>query len=128
MKIRGYRIELGEIEARLLAYPGVREAVVLAQEDATRDKRLAAYIVSLDPQDAAPRVEELREFFRQKLPEYMVPAAYVRARDAAADRQRQARPEGAASAGTGTGELCGWLRGTANPGGGSSRRDLGQDS
>jgi amino acid adenylation domain-containing protein len=78
VKIRGYRIELGEIEARLSSYPGVREAVVLAREDAAGDKRLAAYIVQLDPQESgAPRIEELREFLRQKLPEHMVPSSFV---------------------------------------------------
>jgi amino acid adenylation domain-containing protein len=78
VKIRGYRIELGEIEARLLSYPGVREAVVLAQVFASGEKRLAAYIVPFNPQGAAaPRVDELCEFLRQKLPEYMVPAAIV---------------------------------------------------
>jgi amino acid adenylation domain-containing protein len=77
VKIRGYRIELGEIEARLSSYPGVREAVVLTREDETGDKRLVAYIVSVEPPGAAPLVEELRDFLRQKLPEYMVPSAFV---------------------------------------------------
>jgi len=77
VKIRGFRIELGEIETVLLGHPGVREAVVLAREDQPGEKRLVAYIVP--PKSAAvPGARELREYLSNKLPEYMVPSAYVR--------------------------------------------------
>ena len=77
VKIRGFRIELGEIEARLSEHPGVREAVVMAREDASGDKRLVAYYTS-DPEQDAPGAEQLRLHLSAVLPEYMVPAAYVR--------------------------------------------------
>jgi thioesterase domain-containing protein/acyl carrier protein len=85
VKIRGFRIELGEIEARLAEHPAVREAVVLAREDAAGEKRLVAYVVpereSKESSNGSGRVElqmsELREHLLGKLPEYMVPTAYV---------------------------------------------------
>ncbi|HEX6911548.1 MAG TPA: amino acid adenylation domain-containing protein [Longimicrobium sp.] len=74
VKIRGFRIELGEIEARLAEHPGVREAVVMAREDAAGDRRLVAWWVGGDEVG----VEALRAHLRARLAEYMVPAAYVR--------------------------------------------------
>jgi thioesterase domain-containing protein len=72
VKIRGVRIEPGEIEAALASHPGVRESVVLAREDGT-GRRLVAYAVpafDLDP-------VELRIFLAERLPDYMVPSAFV---------------------------------------------------
>jgi amino acid adenylation domain-containing protein len=98
VKMRGFRIELGEIEAVLREHPDVREAVVVAREEVenpksenpnseipnpksaignsqSRGRRLVAYIVLR--QQPAPTIKELRGFLKQKLPEYMVPSAFV---------------------------------------------------
>jgi len=77
VKIRGYRIELGEVEAVLGQHPEVREVVVVVREDDPGDKRLVAYIVEQDQLDHAHLLRDLRGFVRAKLPEYMVPSAFV---------------------------------------------------
>ncbi|MEH2169732.1 MAG: amino acid adenylation domain-containing protein [Nostoc sp.] len=75
VKIRGFRIEPGEIEALLTQHPGVRESIVIVREDQPGDKRLVAYVVP-DPENN-PTIGDLRRFLAEKLPNYMIPAAFV---------------------------------------------------
>src|SRR5947209_20340181 len=75
VKIRGYRIEQGEIEASLARHPELREAAVAVREDTPGDRRLVAYVVP--HRMPGPAQAELRAFVRERLPEYMVPAAFV---------------------------------------------------
>ncbi|MEW2484835.1 amino acid adenylation domain-containing protein [Streptomyces sp. NPDC048411] len=79
VKIRGYRIELGEIEELLHAHPGVRDAAVVALDDAHGEKWLAAYLVTQERpgRTAAPDHTELRDRLAAALPSYMVPTAFV---------------------------------------------------
>jgi acyl-coenzyme A synthetase/AMP-(fatty) acid ligase/aryl carrier-like protein len=91
VKVRGFRIELGEIEAALQEHEGVRQAVVIAGEDESGDKRLVAYVVVEEKSGASSngpngcngsgraglRSNEWREHLLGKLPEYMVPSVYV---------------------------------------------------
>ncbi|MEA5570288.1 amino acid adenylation domain-containing protein [Calothrix sp. UHCC 0171] len=75
VKIRGFRIELGEIEATLLQLPHIREAVVIARQDTSVEKRLVAYLVPQVGQTI--KVREIRRYLQQKLADYMVPAIFV---------------------------------------------------
>jgi amino acid adenylation domain-containing protein len=75
VKVRGFRIELGEIEAVLGRYSGIMQNVVVVREDKPGDKRLVAYMVQEG--DEVPAIESLRQHLRQKLPEYMVPSAFM---------------------------------------------------
>jgi amino acid adenylation domain-containing protein/non-ribosomal peptide synthase protein (TIGR01720 family) len=74
VKIRGFRIELGEIETVLRQHPQVLQSVAIAHEDVPGQKRLVAYIV---PQHQQPTIDELRHFLKEKLPNYMIPAAFM---------------------------------------------------
>ncbi|MDC9595130.1 condensation domain-containing protein, partial [Xenorhabdus sp. IM139775] len=75
VKLRGFRIELGEIEARLMQCPGVREAVVLAREDATGQKQLVAYLRPQEGVELLPAA--LRQQLARHLADYMLPSAFV---------------------------------------------------
>ena len=103
VKVRGYRVELGEIEARLREHAGVREVVVIAREESPGDKRLVAYYTGADTGEQGERAvgaEELRRHLAERLPEYMVPAAYVRLKalpltpNGKLDRKALPAPEG----------------------------------
>ena len=72
VKIRGFRIELGEIENQLRQHEAVREAVVVVREQG--EKQLVAFVVPAGPEIS---VAELRDYLKQRLPEYMVPASWV---------------------------------------------------
>ncbi|WP_346283386.1 thioesterase domain-containing protein [Bradyrhizobium barranii] len=82
VKIRGFRIEPGEIAARLAEHPLVREAVVVAQQDGSGEQRLVAYVVAAAEHAAeaegADLAGTLRAHVSARLPDYMVPAAFVR--------------------------------------------------
>jgi len=73
VKIRGFRIELGEIENQLLKIDGVKEAVVVAREDETKDKYLCAYLVS----EEDTSTNELRQSLSESLPDYMIPTYFM---------------------------------------------------
>jgi amino acid adenylation domain-containing protein len=80
VKLRGFRIELGEIEAQLIRHAQVREAVVVARENASGERRLVAYITRdhTEPHcHEGPCFEDLSAHLRSVLPEYMVPSVFI---------------------------------------------------
>jgi amino acid adenylation domain-containing protein len=76
VKVRGFRIEPAEIEAALMQHDAVSQAAVVVRQDPPADKRLVAYVVLKPPHD--PSAGELRDYLKQKLPDYMIPAAFLR--------------------------------------------------
>ncbi|HSV44749.1 MAG TPA: MupA/Atu3671 family FMN-dependent luciferase-like monooxygenase, partial [Ramlibacter sp.] len=100
VKIRGHRIELGEIEAALAAQPGVKQAVVVAREDAVGEKFLAAYVTAAA--GAALDADALKRALAQALPEIMVPQrvlalpAFPLTPNGKVDRKALPLPSGAA--------------------------------
>ena len=75
IQIRGFRVETGEIEATLKQHPAVRECLVGMHEDASGEKRLCAYVVLQDEEQATRK--ELYQFLKQKLPAYMLPSTFT---------------------------------------------------
>jgi amino acid adenylation domain-containing protein len=75
VKIRGFRVELGEVQTVLSRHPEIQDAIVLDRLDASGHKQLIAYIVSAV--GASVTRADLRRFVQERLPEYMVPAAFV---------------------------------------------------
>ncbi|HEY9832687.1 MAG TPA: amino acid adenylation domain-containing protein, partial [Stenomitos sp.] len=78
VKIRGFRIELGEIEAVLSQHPEVLQTVVIVREDDPGNQRLLAYFVPKGKQACSCSTQKLRRFLKKKLPDYMIPSAFVR--------------------------------------------------
>ncbi|MCP4156895.1 MAG: amino acid adenylation domain-containing protein, partial [bacterium] len=75
VKIRGHRVELGEIESRLLSYPAIDEAVVLARQSERGDYFLCAYYVETG---ASHQESGIRDFLSKTLPDYMLPSFYIK--------------------------------------------------
>ncbi|HEY4425989.1 MAG TPA: alpha/beta fold hydrolase, partial [Pyrinomonadaceae bacterium] len=73
VKIRGFRIEPGEIEMALLTHRSLQAAVVMARPDTNGDQRLCAYVVA----NGELRIDELRAYLKERLPEHMLPAVFV---------------------------------------------------
>ncbi|WP_066383175.1 non-ribosomal peptide synthetase [Anabaena sp. CA = ATCC 33047] len=76
VKIRGFRIELGEIAAVIEQFTDIKQAVVIVFEDESKQQRIVAYIVT-NPDSSKPQFSQLRKFLQQKLPDYMIPSAFV---------------------------------------------------
>ncbi|MCG7211878.1 non-ribosomal peptide synthetase [Paenibacillus mucilaginosus] len=102
VKIRGYRIEPGEIQAQLAKHPAVKEVVVIDRQDAGGEKYLCAYLVT----EEELTVGRLREFLGASLPEYMIPAHFVRlpampvTANGKLDRRSLPEPDGSIGSGT----------------------------
>ncbi|ETX00693.1 MAG: hypothetical protein ETSY1_10315, partial [Candidatus Entotheonella factor] len=100
VKLRGFRIELGEIEAVLSQHARVRAAVVITREDSPGNPCLVAYVI---PRGETLTSGELRSFLKKKLPDYMIPATFVRLEtlpltpNGKVDRQSLPLPEAARS-------------------------------
>ncbi|MCP9888743.1 amino acid adenylation domain-containing protein [Cyanobium sp. ATX 6A2] len=79
IKLRGFRIEPGEIEVNLLEHPGVSQAVVVLRQDDPVNPRLIGYWVgeATTPSSPSATSEQLRSFLAKRLPDYMVPSAFV---------------------------------------------------
>ena len=75
VKIRGFQIDIGEVETILLNHPGIKEVAVMSLETQSGDTRLMAYCVSATK--PGPNVSELRRFLQEKLPDYMIPSAFM---------------------------------------------------
>lgn len=75
IKIRGHRVEFAEVEAALLSHTGIREAVVMGRRDRFHSECLVAYLVPTG--QPVPSVTQLRRYFAEKLPAYMIPQAFV---------------------------------------------------
>ena len=95
VKIRGFRIELEEIESIMVQHPALSAAAVVLREEKPDEKYLVAYVV---PRESAkpPTPKTLRDFLKQKLPDYMVPTDFITIEALPSDAARQARPHGAA--------------------------------
>lgn len=76
VKVNGYRIELGEIEVTLQQHPAIKEVVVNAVGESLHHQQLVAYVV-LEDASSVELQDNLRNFLRYKLPEYMIPSAYI---------------------------------------------------
>ena len=76
VKLRGYRIEPGEVEAVLAGHPDVAQAAVVVRDDGPGGPRLVAYVVPV-PTRPAPEPADLRRYAAQRLPDYLVPPAFV---------------------------------------------------
>lgn len=74
VKIRGFRVELGEIEAALSSYSKIKNTVVVIREEQSEGKSLVAYLTSHEPR---PTSQALHHFLKDKLPDYMIPSAFV---------------------------------------------------
>lgn len=79
IKLRGFRVDLGEIEANLVAHPSVRQAAVTVTGGDADRRQLVAFVVGRD--EAAPPLQQLRDFLGARLPQYMVPAVFVELTD-----------------------------------------------
>ena len=75
VKSRGFRVELGEVESVLAQHPSLRQAVVVARQEAAAGTRLVAYVVPRER--PTPPLADLRTFCKSRLPEHMVPSAFV---------------------------------------------------
>jgi amino acid adenylation domain-containing protein len=104
LKLRGFRIEPGEIEGSLRAHPGIRDAVLVA-DDQPEGRRLVAYFIPAD--DVPPSLAELRAFLAERLPDYMIPSVFVplgafpRTVNGKLDRRSLPAPDSASRAGSG---------------------------